>query len=260
MTNLTQPLAHQHALVTGGGRGIGVEITQQLINQGAKVTILGRDQKNLEKIAKLHPTSCFAVSADITNEQSVKDAFTLSKKHFGSIQILVNNAGQAESAPFLKTDVSMMQRMLNVNLIGTMLCIQAALPDMIEHKSGRIINIASMAGITGYAYVSAYCATKHAVVGMTRALALELSQKGITVNTICPGFTESDILKNGIANVMQKTGRSEEDIRKEFAANNPQGRIIQPIEIANTVLWLCAKDSGSIHGQTIPINGGEILQ
>jgi len=255
-----QTLANQHALVTGGGRGIGIEITQQLIVQGAKVTILGRDQESLEKLVQLYPKSCFAVSTDITDEQSVKNAFALAKKHFGPIQILVNNAGQAESAPFMKTDVAMMQRMLNVNLIGTMLCIQAALPEMIEQQWGRIVNIASTAGITGYAYVSAYCAAKHAVVGMTRALALELSQKGVTVNAICPGFTESDILKNSIANVMQKTGRSEADIRKEFAANNPQGRIIQPIEIANTVLWLCAKNSGSIHGQTIPISGGEILQ
>jgi NAD(P)-dependent dehydrogenase (short-subunit alcohol dehydrogenase family) len=255
-----QTLANQHALVTGGGRGIGIEITQQLIVQGAKVTILGRDQESLEKLVQLYPKSCFAVSTDITDEQSVKNAFALAKKHFGPIQVLVNNAGQAESAPFMKTDVAMMQRMLNVNLIGTMLCIQAALPEMIEQQWGRIVNIASTAGITGYAYVSAYCAAKHAVVGMTRALALELSQKGVTVNAICPGFTESDILKNSIANVMQKTGRSEADIRKEFAANNPQGRIIQPIEIANTVLWLCAKNSGSIHGQTIPISGGEILQ
>jgi NAD(P)-dependent dehydrogenase (short-subunit alcohol dehydrogenase family) len=255
-----QTLADQHALVTGGGRGIGIEITQQLIFQGAKVTILGRDQESLEKLVQLYPKSCFAVSTDITDEHSVKNAFALAKKHFGPIQILVNNAGQAESAPFMKTDVAMMQRMLNVNLIGTMLCIQAALPEMVEQQWGRIVNIASTAGITGYAYVSAYCAAKHAVVGMTRALALELSQKGVTVNAICPGFTESDILKNSIANVMQKTGRSEADIRKEFAANNPQGRIIQPIEIANTVLWLCDKNSGSIHGQTIPISGGEILQ
>jgi len=260
LTNSIKSLENQHALVTGGGRGIGLEITHQLLNQGAKVTILGRNQKTLDTITQNYPNNCFAISADITNEQSVQNAIQLATAHFGPVHILVNNAGQAESAPFLKTDVAMLQRLLDVNLIGTMLCIQAVLPEMIKNNWGRIINIASTAGLTGYAYVSAYCASKHAVVGMTRALALELAKKGVTVNAICPGFTESDILKNSIASVMLKTGRSEADIRNEFATNNPQGRIIQPIEIANTVLWLCSENSGSIHGQTIPISGGEILQ
>jgi NAD(P)-dependent dehydrogenase (short-subunit alcohol dehydrogenase family) len=260
MSNQITELKGQHALVTGGARGIGAEITRFLLHAGANVTVLGRDPNFLEAMIKKHPKQCFAQVADITNECSVKEAFTAAKDHFGPIKILVNNAGQAGSAPFLKTDVSLMQSMLNVNLIGTMLCTQAALPDMLEESWGRIINIASTAGITGYAYVSAYCASKHAVVGLTRALALEVAKKRVTVNAICPGFTESDILRDGIANVMQKTGRSEEQTRADFAAHNPQGRIIQPSEIANTVLWLCSKESGSIHGQTIPICGGEILR
>lgn len=259
MINSVNSLANSHAFVTGGGRGIGSEITRFLLQAGAKVSIVGRDSKHLDAMVKTKPSHCFAHVTDISDPASVQSAFSIAKANFGPIHILVNNAGQALSAPFMKTDLAMLQQMLNVNLIGTMLCSQAALPDMIENGWGRIINIASTAGITGYPYVSAYCASKHAVVGMTRALALEIAQKNVTVNAICPGFTESDILRESIENVMKKTGRLEADVRSEFSAHNPQGKIIQPSEIATAVIWLCSQESGSIHGQTIPISGGELF-
>jgi NAD(P)-dependent dehydrogenase (short-subunit alcohol dehydrogenase family) len=150
--------------------------------------------------------------------------------------------------------------MLSVNLTGTVLCAQAALPDMLAARWGRIVNVASTAGLVGYAYVSAYCASKHAVVGLTRALALEVARKGVTVNAVCPGYTETEILQTSIANVMAKTGRSAEEARAEFAQGNPQGRIVQPEEVADTVRWLCGDGAASVHGQAIAVCGGETMR
>ena len=179
---------------------------------------------------------------------------------FGPINVLVNNAGQAASAPFLKTDAAVFERMIGVNLMGVFHCTQAAIPDMLAAQSGRVINVASTAGLVGYAYVSAYTAAKHGVIGLTRALALELATKGITVNAVCPGYTETDIVKDAVLNIMTKTGRTEFEARTELAKGNPMKRLVQPDEVADTVSWLAGLGAASITGQAIAVCGGEVMQ
>lgn len=252
-------LAGRHALVTGGGSGIGAAIAATLVAQGARVTVLGRRLEPLQALAAQHPQQMQAVAASVSDAGQVAGAFAQARSGFGPIDILVNNAGQAHSAPFAKTDLALWQQMLDVNLTGTFLCTQAALPDMLGAQWGRIVNVASTAGLTGYAYVAAYVAAKHGVIGLTKALALEVAKKGITVNAVCPGYTETEILRESIANVVAKTGRSEEEARAEFAKGNPQGRIVQPQEVADTVAWLCHGGSGAIHGQSIAVCGGEVM-
>ena len=256
-----QTLAGKHALVTGGGRGIGAAIAQALLQQGASVTILGRDggvlATTVQALREVGKIEC--VTGDIAQRESVQSAFERAAMRFGSIDILVNNAGQAASAPFVKTDDALWHQMLAVNLTGTYHCTQAALPGMLKAGWGRIVNVASTAGLSGYAYVSAYCAAKHAVIGLTRSLALELAIKGITVNAVCPGYTETDIVKDAIANISTKTGRNEEQARAELAAGNPQKRLVQPEEVANAVAWLCLPASASMTGQALAVAGGEIM-
>jgi len=184
--------------------------------------------------------------------------FAKARGALGPITILVNNAGQAESAPFAKTSHELWQRMLAVNLTGVFLCARQALPDMLAAGSGRIVNIASTAGQVGYPYVAAYTAAKHGVVGLTRSLAIEVARRGITVNAVCPGYTETDILHESIANVIEKTGRSAHEAREEFAKGNPQQRIIRPQEVADAVRWLCGDGASAITGQSISVSGGEV--
>ena len=254
----------RHCLVTGGARGIGLAVTQALLARGARVTMLGRSAVAEERLIALAGSAeaaarLQAVSADVADPAAVGAAFAQAVGRFGTIDTLVNNAGQAESAPIGKTSQDLWQRMLDVNLTGTFLCMQAALPDMLAARQGRIVNIASTAGQRGYAYVAAYVAAKHGVVGLTRSLALELAPKGITVNAVCPGYTETEILRESIANVMAKTGRSEAEARAEFARGNPQGRIVQPQEVADAVQWLCSDAAGAITGQSISVSGGEVM-
>ncbi len=199
------------------------------------------------------------MSADVTDPESVKKAFDSARARFGEIAILVNNAGQAASAPFLKTDPALWRRMMAVNLDGTFHCTQAALAGMLAAGWGRIINIASTAGMTGYGYVTAYCAAKHGVVGLTRALAVEVATKGVTVNAVCPGFTDTDIVKEAVANIVAKTGRTAEQAQAELASRNPQKRLVRPEEVANTVAWLCLPGSEAITGQAIAVAGGEVM-
>ena len=253
------PLAGRHALVTGAARGIGAEIARALAMSGARVTLLGRQPEALAALAADLGEAAQIAIADVVDSGQVGAALAAARERFGPLAILVNNAGQAQSAPFQKTSLELWDRMIAVNLTGSFICSQAALPQMLETGWGRIVNIASTAGQRGYAYVTAYAAAKHGVIGLTRSLALELARKGITVNAVCPGYTETDILRESIANVVTKTGRSAEEARAQFAAVNPQGRIIQPAEVAGAVLWLCSEGTASVTGQAISVSGGEVM-
>lgn len=262
---MAMALQGRHALVTGGGRGIGAAIARRLLEEGASVTLVGRDctvldaaMQALEPLA-VDGAALGAAAADITDADEVAGAFAQATSERGPITVLINNAGQAHSAPFAKTDLALWQRMLDVNLTGTFLCTQAALPAMLEQGWGRIVNVASTAGLIGYGYVSAYCAAKHGVIGLTRALALELAPKGITVNAVCPGYTETDIVRDAVANIVGKTGRTEEQARAELAARNPQRRLVQPDEVADAVAWLCRPSASAITGQAVPVAGGEVM-
>jgi NAD(P)-dependent dehydrogenase (short-subunit alcohol dehydrogenase family) len=255
-------LRSKHVLVTGAARGIGAAIARTLANEDATITLLGRNEASLEELrAKLARGSHRhgLVVADVSDHRQVEVAFAKARNERGPIDVLVNNAGQAQSAPFNSTSLELWQQMLSANLTGTFLCCKAALPGMIEQGGGRIINIASTAAQKGYAYVSAYVAAKHGVLGLTRALALEVAKKAITVNAVCPGYTDTDILREGVANVVAKTGRSEQDALAEFARGNPQQRIVRPEEVADAVRWLCSSSASAITGQAISVSGGEVM-
>lgn len=263
------PLTGHHAFITGGSRGIGLACARALLAQGASVTIAGRDAAALERAAEsLRATDQEGNPAmprvetcvlDVTDEAAVHAAIAAAAQQLGPVTILLNNAGQAHPAPFAKTTSQHWQHMLDVNLTGAFHCTQAVLPQMLEKGWGRIINIASTAGLKGYKYVSAYVAAKHGLIGLTKALALELATKSITVNAVCPGYTETDIVQDAIANIMQKTGRTEEQARAELAAGNPQQKLVQVEEVANAVAWLCQPSSSAMTGQSIAVAGGEVM-
>ena len=253
------PLAGRHAVVTGAGRGIGAAIVARLSAAGVAVTLMGRDLAVLQQAAAPLAGRHHVAACDVTQAESVAQAFAQARAALGPVDVLVNNAGQALSAPFAKTSLAQWQAMLDVNLTGCFLCTQAALPDMLAAGRGRIVHIASTAGQRGYAYVSAYVAAKHGVVGLTRALALELATKGITVNAVCPGYTDTDIVRNSVANVVAKTGRSADAALAEFVKSNPQGRLVQPAEVADAVAWLCGEGAGAVTGQCISVAGGEVM-
>jgi len=225
------------------------------------VTVAARNRQHLDQartsLAAFGPVHCLEL--DVTDSQAIAAAFKAATDHFGAISILVNNAGGAHSAPFMKTDMPMLEHMLTVNLSSVLLCSQAVLPGMLDAGWGRIVNVASTAALTGYGYASAYCAAKHAVLGLTRAVALEVAKKGVTVNAVCPGFTETDLLTDAIANIVRTTGRSAGQARAGLAASNPQGKLIQPDDVASAVTWLCLPASSAINGQALPVDGGELM-
>jgi len=250
-------LGGKHAVVTGGGRGIGAAIARALAQHGATVTLMGRDRARLESRAR--ELAAQAVTVDIADADSVAAAFARATSAAGPVHILMNNAGAAASAPFVRTEVALWRQMLEVNLTGTYLCCKQVLPGMLDDGFGRVVNIASTAGLTGYPYVTAYCAAKHGVVGLTRALALETARRNVTVNAVCPGYTETDLLGDAIANIVRTTGKSEDEARAALLRRNPQGRLMQPEEVANAALWLCLPGAEAITGQAIAVAGGELL-
>jgi NAD(P)-dependent dehydrogenase (short-subunit alcohol dehydrogenase family) len=245
-----------HALVTGGGRGIGREIASAMARAGATVTVLGRNRATLDD-AVAAGAGHFAALADVADQAAVSAAIAQAAAR-QPIDILIANAGIAESAPFGKSDAALFRRMMDVNFMGVVHAVQAVLPAMRDRPYGRIVAVASTAGLKGYAYVSAYSAAKHAVVGLVRSLALELADTRVTVNAVCPGFTDTDLVAGSIENIMKKTGRSREQAVAELARHNPQGRLVTPAEVADTVLWLCGEGAGAITGQAIAVAGGEV--
>ena len=250
----------RHVVVTGASRGIGSTIAANLATQGARVSLLGRNAENLHAVSKaIGGTSIAApIATDVTDAESVAAAFARAREHFGPVHILINNAGQAASAKFTDTDETLWNRVIAVNLTGTYLCTRQAVTDMLQVGFGRIVNVASIAGLRGGAYISAYVASKHAVIGLTRSLALEFASKNITVNAVCPGYTDTDIVREAITNIVRKTGRSEAEALASLVATNPQRRLITPEEVAHTVSWLCAPGAESITGQSIVVAGGEV--
>jgi NAD(P)-dependent dehydrogenase (short-subunit alcohol dehydrogenase family) len=249
-------IAGRHALVTGGGSGVGRAIALVLAKAGVAVTICGRRKEPLEATA-CASDRIYAVACDVTKDAEIAALFAEAERARGPFDIVVANAGMSGSGPTHRTSLADWQRTLDVNLTGSFLTVKPALAGMTSRKSGRIVFVASTAGLKGYAYVAPYVAAKHGVVGLMRALAVETAKTGVTVNAVCPGFVETDMLDESVRRIVDKTGRTVEEARASLAASNPQGRFIQPQEVAAAVLWLCSEDAGSITGQAISLSGGE---
>lgn len=250
-------LTGRHALVTGGGRGIGLSIARTLAQAGAQVTVLGRDMASLER-AIAAGAAHYAVTADVTLEDAIVHAFADAAARVGPIDLMICNAGAAESAPFLATSNDMIRNMLDMNFLSVVYAARAVLPSMTERGFGRVVAVASTAALKGYPYVSGYVAAKHATLGLVRALALETARKGVTVNAVCPGYTDTDIVAQSVDRIVAKTGRTPEDAMAELTRHNPQRRLVRPEEVADAVSWLCGDAAASITGQAIAVAGGEV--
>lgn len=242
----------RHVVITGGGRGIGAEIARRFAQLGDRITVLARTREEVEKVAD--EVGGYGVRCDVGEPASVEAAFMAA----GPVDVLINNAGVARSSPVLKTDVRVWEEHLKVNLTGSFLCSLKVLPGMASRGQGRIINVASVAGLKGYGYLAAYCASKHGLVGLTRALAAEYAEKGVTVNAICPGYVDSPLLDHAIQNIVDKTGRDSDEVRRELEERNPQRRFLAAEEIAATCVFLASDEAKGINGQALSICGGEL--
>ncbi|QCK86492.1 SDR family oxidoreductase [Phreatobacter aquaticus] len=249
-------LSGRRALVTGGGRGIGLAVARALTQAGVEVTVLGRTAASLDK-AVSSGAAAHAIVADVTDALALEAAIR-AVEAAGPLDILVNNAGHAETAPIRKMDRALFDRMIALNLTSVFDGIRLALPGMLARGQGRIVSIASTAGLTGYPYVSAYCAAKHGVVGLTRALAREVATSGVTINCVCPGFTETDLVAGSIDTIVAKTGRTAEAALADLTKSMPIGRLIKPEEVASAVLWLVSDAAAAVTGLALPVAGGEI--
>ena len=249
----------KHAVITGGGTGIGAAIATTLADQGFSVTLMGRRLEPLQQLAESLGNNAQAVACDVTDIDATAAAFSTACASFGVVDILVNNAGAAPTSPFHRLGADDWRKVMAVNLDGVFNCTRQVIDAMLERRSGRIINIASTAAQRGYAYVSAYTAAKHGVLGLTRALALETANKGITVNAICPGYTDTDMTRRTLENIRAATGRDLDAAHAELVRHNPQGRLVEPGEVAEAVAWLCEEASAAVTGQAIAIAGGEVM-
>ncbi len=268
--NIPRPLAGRPAIVTGAGRGIGLAIATELAALGASVALLGRNEDHLREAASrltdavdgthtpAHGQHAIALTCDVTNDDSVAAAFAEAHRRLGDIAILVNNAGVAPAAAIMEMTLEQWEQAFAVNVTGAWRCLRQVVPGMISRGEGRIIQVASTAGLKGYSGVAAYVSSKHALIGLTRAMALELGPSGITVNAVCPGYTETDMAREAIDNLVRVRGLSPEEARAKLARHNPSGRLVAPQEVASVVGWLCLPESGSITGQAIAVAGGEI--
>lgn len=248
----------RHAVVTGAGTGIGAAIARRLAAEGCALTLIGRRPATLQAMAADLP-GAVAATADVTDRAQLDAALAAGRAAHGPIDILVMNAGQAVSGRFQSQDFAVWRQLMAVNLDALCHGAQAALPDLLASEAGRIIVVASTAGLKGYAYSVAYSAAKHGAIGLVRALALELAATRVTVNAVCPGFTDTDIVADAVATITRRSGRSAAEARAELAKFNPQGRLIAPEEVAHEVAHLCAPGSRSITGQALAIAGGEVM-